>query len=122
AIVLALRSARHRIERLEHKLQQVSPQRQLAQQKQRLEFLFSRLHNAQSRQLEQQRQRLKNAAGLLQGVSPLNTLARGYSILLTESGTAVRDAAEVNAGDQLTARLHRGQLVCVVKRSDADNP
>jgi len=118
AMVLALRNARHRLERLEHKLQQVSPQRQLGQQKQRLEFLFTRLRNAQSRQLEQKQQRLKNLAGVLQGVSPLNTLARGYSILLTASGTAVRDAAEVNTGDQLTARLHRGQLICEVKSVD----
>ncbi|MNV74336.1 Exodeoxyribonuclease 7 large subunit [compost metagenome] len=43
-------------------------------------------------------------------VSPLATLARGYSILLDERGQAIRSAAQTRNGQRLTARLNEGEL------------
>ena len=54
--------------------------------------------------------RLANLAGLLDSLSPLRTLERGYTILSDESGNVVRDSSNVNAGDRLGARLAKGRL------------
>jgi exodeoxyribonuclease VII large subunit len=113
----ALGNARQQLERLDHKLQGVNPQRQLAGHAHQLQLLHLRLEAAQRKQLDARQQRLQRAAGLLHSVSPLNTLSRGYAILLTAEGQAVRDADEVTKGQQLTAKLHKGELLCEVKGS-----
>jgi len=43
-------------------------------------------------------------------VSPLATIARGYSILQREEGQVVRSTREVVAGETVTARLADGEL------------
>ncbi|HEU5034175.1 MAG TPA: exodeoxyribonuclease VII large subunit [Mycobacteriales bacterium] len=43
-------------------------------------------------------------------LSPQATLERGYAVLQRADGTAVRDPAEVAAGDRLTARVARGRI------------
>lgn len=114
AMAASLRGAQQRVERLQHSLQGFNPQHQLARHAHHLQVLNLRLEVVQRKVLDAQQQRLQRAAGLLQSVSPLNTLSRGYSILLTDAGHAVRDSAEVHEGQTLTARLHRGELVCEV--------
>jgi exodeoxyribonuclease VII large subunit len=117
ALSATLGNARQRLERLEHTLQRHNPQRLLASHAHHLQLITLRLEAAQRKQLEARQQRLQRAAGLLHSVSPLNTLSRGYAILLTDEGQAVRNVDEVTQGQQLTAKLHKGELLCEVKRS-----
>jgi hypothetical protein len=60
--------------------------------------------------LKDRRQRFQAQLQTLQVVSPLATLARGYSILLDERGQAIRSAAQTHNGQRLTARLNEGEL------------
>jgi exodeoxyribonuclease VII large subunit len=117
AMSASLHQAHQRVERFEHKLQRFNPQRLLASHAHHLQVLTLRLEAAQRKQQDARQQRLQQAAGLLQSVSPLNTLSRGYTILLTQEGRAVRRADEVVSGQELTAKLHQGELVCEVKHS-----
>ncbi|MDD5254992.1 MAG: exodeoxyribonuclease VII large subunit, partial [Candidatus Omnitrophica bacterium] len=51
----------------------------------------------------------------LAGLSPLNILARGYSITFKLPEEAVlKDAAAVRKGDLLRTRLHRGEIISQV--------
>ena len=52
----------------------------------------------------------------LNSVSPLATLDRGYAIVLDESGKALTDASEVKSGDDIRARLSKGELVANVRK------
>lgn len=117
AMKAAVRNAQQQFERLAHQLQRCNPQAQVTKHAHQLQVLRLRLEAAQRKQLERQQQRVQRVAGLLNSVSPLNTLSRGYAILLTAEGQAVRDAAEVAAGQTLTAKLHKGELSCEVKRT-----
>jgi len=66
--------------------------------------------------VERENSRLAALAARLDTLSPLSTLARGYSICTTPDGRAViSDAGEVSVGGELVVRLHRGLLQCVVK-------
>ncbi|WP_306419195.1 exodeoxyribonuclease VII large subunit, partial [Pseudomonas frederiksbergensis] len=56
------------------------------------------------------RLQLQSQMQTLHVVSPLATLARGYSILLDERGNAIRSAAQTHTGQRLKARLGEGEL------------
>jgi exodeoxyribonuclease VII large subunit len=61
--------------------------------------------------LQRAREEFSGRVGTLEALSPLGVLARGYSITFRgDNGQVVRDSAEVNLGDELTTRLHRGRL------------
>ena len=77
---------------------------------QRLDSLAERLPRAMREVLKDRRQRFQAQLQTLQVVSPLATLARGYSILLDERGQAIRSAEQTHNGQRLTARLNEGEL------------
>ncbi|MGH3386978.1 MAG: exodeoxyribonuclease VII large subunit [Nocardioidaceae bacterium] len=56
----------------------------------------------------------------VRALSPLATLERGYAVLQTADGDAVRDVGQVAVGDALTARVARGRLGVSVDRVDPD--
>jgi exodeoxyribonuclease VII large subunit len=47
---------------------------------------------------------------LLDTMSPLAVMKRGYSITQKRSGEIVRDAASVKTGDEIDIRLEKGSL------------
>ncbi|HNP28209.1 MAG: exodeoxyribonuclease VII large subunit [Nitrospira sp.] len=58
----------------------------------------------------------------LNQLSPLAVLARGYSIVHTlRSGKVVKQATEVAVGESVRARLHEGELICLVQRTDSSS-
>jgi exodeoxyribonuclease VII large subunit len=92
-------------------LRATQPQRRLEQLQQRLQALKQRPETALRRRLEQHRLRLQGLARSLEAVSPLATVARGYSLLTREDdGSLVRSHTQVSSGDVLNARLGDGQL------------
>lgn len=54
-------------------------------------------------------------AGRLDALSPLATLARGYSLSFGPDGQVLREVRQVKTGDYVTVRLHRGVLKCEVR-------
>ena len=48
-------------------------------------------------------------------VSPLSTLARGYSVTTATDGNVLKQAKQVNVGDVLTTRLSDGWVESEVK-------
>lgn len=53
-------------------------------------------------------------AARVTALSPQATLERGYAVLQREDGQAVRDPAEVQSGDALTARVAAGRIPLTV--------
>ncbi len=71
-------------------------------------------------QLKGKRRAWQIAAAQLDTLSPLATLARGYSICKDSSGNTVTDAAQVVVGEEVHLRLSRGQLACRVLKGEID--
>jgi exodeoxyribonuclease VII large subunit len=75
-----------------------------------------RLRRALQQRLQQAQQKLEATAARLEGLSPLNVLARGYSLTRKEEDqTLLTDAQQVQSGDRLVTRLRQGQIVSRVE-------
>ena len=75
-----------------------------------------RLRAAMERQLEQSRHQFTHLSNELQAVSPLATLARGYSITTrAESSVIVMTPRDAPAGTRIKTRLAEGELISIVE-------
>lgn len=108
-----------RIDTLKARLGGQTPLHRLERGRWRLAEARKRLVRALSSRLAVGSERLARAGGMLDAVSPLATLSRGYAIVTEHPGEGViRDAAEVEPGSQVKARLATGSLVCRVERRE----
>ncbi|NKB32235.1 MAG: exodeoxyribonuclease VII large subunit [Pseudomonadales bacterium] len=57
----------------------------------------------------------------LSAISPLNTLARGYSITYDSKGQVVRSTDKVKIGSSIVSRLRVGKIVSTVESVDRDD-
>jgi exodeoxyribonuclease VII large subunit len=86
---------------------------------QSLDFLAHRLYQGVRGSVGGQERRLAVLAGRLQALSPLSTLARGYSICTDPDGKRVFfDSDSIKVGARLSVRLYRGLLHCIVEDKD----
>ena len=104
-----LRLTESRLLPAQQRLARVSPERLLENRQQRLENLSARLPKPVLRALDQQQQQLANLSKRLDTASPLQTLARGYSISFKGS-KAVRSVNQQKPGDTVTTRLKDGEF------------
>lgn len=74
-----------------------------------LELLSERLVRRTEKQLERPKAQLLKAATLLDGLSPLRVLDRGYAMVQSQ-GKVVSSAGQVQVGDSLVVRLAQGEL------------
>ena len=87
----------------------------------RVKSLGGRLTGALAGRLRDEADKLEGLAGRLDVLSPLKTLARGYSICtLSGTGKIIREATQVETGDLLDVILFRGRVVCRVEQKESD--
>ena len=79
-----------------------------------IEMLAVRPPVAIQRLLTEQRHLLERIALRLEGFDPQILLARGYSITLKD-GRAVRDAQQLQTGDEIETRVEKGTFKSIVK-------
>lgn len=113
--------ARERLIALEQRRVFRFPLERLREKQQRLDELEQRSGTAFQRLLERKRALVQNGAGRLAALSPLNVLARGYSLTQTGDRAILRDANTVAPGEIIITRLHRGRLTSKVITIDADD-
>ena len=71
------------------------------------------MKKAMQQRLETHKQKLATLAHLLQSVSPLATMARGYSATL-KADQAITSITAVKAQDEIISRVSDGEIVSVV--------
>lgn len=92
------------------------PLERLREQERRLDDWSERLRRAVRQRLEEQRKRLEAGAARLESLSPLNVLARGYSLTRREADrVVVRRSDQVRPGDRLVTQLAAGRVVSRVE-------
>ena len=100
------------------RLQQQTPIHVIKQLTMASANIYQRLQKSMLRLLEQKRQGLNSTMHLLDTISPLATLDRGYAIVTDESGQVLNDAAHVDSGQLIKTRLAKGSLTSIVTQLD----
>lgn len=99
-----------RLEQARLALEQQNPAVRLQMARSRLVSLKKRLVSSMQQLLTHKEFQLEQQKVLLAAVSPKNTLARGYAIMLDEKGRIIRASNQVQTGDRATILLHQGSV------------
>ena len=111
-----LLSRRHDVQALRGELVQLSPAVSVQRSIGRLTALRQRLAGGAHDALSDLNHRVALLGRALHSVSPLATLERGYAIVLDAKGKAMTDATGVKEGDEIRARLSKGELLAKVTK------
>ncbi|EKJ8218393.1 exodeoxyribonuclease VII large subunit [Citrobacter sedlakii] len=101
--------------RLLQRLNHQNPQPRIHRAQSRIQQLEYRLADTIRARLSVTRERFGNAVTHLEAVSPLSTLARGYSVTSSADGNVLKHTKQVKAGDLLTTRVTDGWVESEVK-------
>ncbi len=106
----------HALQSLRHRLELKRPDRLLAERTAALEVWRDRLCTRALAALERRNGVLERLSGLLRTLGPPAVLERGYSLTSDSSGKLVREASQLQPGEEFTTRFRRGQLDASVLR------
>ncbi|UMV00570.1 exodeoxyribonuclease VII large subunit [Shigella flexneri] len=101
-------------QRLTQRLNQQNPQPKIHRAQTRIQQLEYRLAETLRAQLSATRERFGNAVTHLEAVSPLSTLARGYSVTSAADGAVLKQVKQVKVGETLTTRPGDGVVISEV--------
>jgi exodeoxyribonuclease VII large subunit len=109
-------AARSRLEQLARSRVLRNPKSLLSDLMRRVDELDQQALRAMQRRLAAASDRVAATAARLESLSPLAVLARGFSVTTRErDGRLVRDADEVQSGEDIRTRLASGEIVSRVK-------
>jgi exodeoxyribonuclease VII large subunit len=66
--------------------------------------------------LLRRRSRYEQLEARLRDLSPLNILERGYALVFDAQGKLVKDSAQLQSGDEIRARLAKGEISATVRK------
>jgi exodeoxyribonuclease VII large subunit len=103
---------------LHDRLRLLSPQKEIANRYLKLRDLYTQLQRNWQQTRDRKHQQLANNSHLLDTVSPLATLSRGYSISFNNS-EIVKSVKQIEPGDTILTRLHDGEVKSIVDEVSA---
>jgi exodeoxyribonuclease VII large subunit len=114
-LLTRLRAARERVAEIADRPVFRRPLERPRELARRLDDIDARLKQAWRRRLEVAKTKLAAIAGRLDSLSPLNVLARGYSLTRTADGRLVRSVSQVEVGEPIEIVLADGRLAAEVR-------
>jgi exodeoxyribonuclease VII large subunit len=112
-----LESQRRRFESLAASVRHYDLRLVLAGIRKELDAKVASMASAARTLLLHRRGRFERLTSQMEALSPLAILERGYALVFDASGKLVNDSAQVKAGEDVSARLARGQIVATVKKT-----
>jgi exodeoxyribonuclease VII large subunit len=108
------------IDLIKARLQQQTPAHLSRQLTVRYQNLYRRLEQQIGKQMTHYRQKLNNTMHLLDAVSPLATLERGYAIVTDSEGQVITNADATTVGQTIHSKLAKGAIQSTVISIDQD--
>lgn len=99
---------------LNSRLQQQTPNHKISKSAEKLAYLYRRLEQQTQNHLQKTQQKLQTNMQLLDAVSPLATLNRGYSIVTDENSNVITETSQVKNGHSVRTRLSKGSFTSQV--------
>ncbi len=106
---------RQRVAALASKRVLTSPMHYIEDRAMALEHVSRRFEDAVQRGTVTRRDRLARAAGVLDALSPMKVLARGYAMATDEQGMILKRVSQVKCGNRIELRLTDGFAKCRVE-------
>lgn len=108
------------VDHLFNRLQILAPGNRIAVQEKHLQHLIKQLKTQMKYLLEKKNATFSRQASLLNSVSPLATLSRGYSVARKKQKRddgyeIISSSDQVEIGDKINVLFHRGELNCQVQ-------
>ena len=120
ALETRLREERSRLALLRSSPAFAHPQRQMEQERQRLDLLNERIEQAECLRLEREKHGLDKLAARLDGASPLSALRRGYVLAQGEDGSVRTRAAQLAPDETVRLRFADGEVRTKVQSVSAE--
>ena len=79
------------------------------------------LLNAMQSKQQDSAQTLSRLSGQLHALSPLQVLARGYSVTTNAKGELIHSSQQVTTGEMLNVQLHQGTLKVRTEEVKSEN-
>jgi exodeoxyribonuclease VII large subunit len=117
-----LERCHRRSENVSSTVRHYDARRRLAAIRQQLQAQVANLAAATHTRLLESRGTLDRRTASLEALSPVAILNRGYALVFDAEGRLVKDAARLNAGDDLSARLARGRVRARVTATEPSEP
>ena len=117
-----LERCHRRCENVSSTVRHYDARRRLAAIRQQLQALVANLAAATHTRLLGSRGTLDRRTASLEALSPVAILNRGYALVFDANGRLVKDAARLQAGDDLSARLARGRVRARVTATERSEP
>ena len=102
---------------LESRLFRQTPRHDIVRYKDRFRVIYQQLGKTLQHRLQHYQQRVSHSAGLLDSLSPLQTLGRGYAIVRNDQQQLISNAAQVEKDQTVTIQLAVGELSARVTSS-----
>jgi exodeoxyribonuclease VII large subunit len=109
-ITRAINQLKHKPQYLEQRLLNASPLNRIKQNLQQATDLNTKLIGAQQRLLIAKQASFAHQCGQLHMVSPLATIARGYSITRDEQGQMIKSTEDINIADIIKVEISNGVI------------
>jgi len=117
AVNSKLQQQRFRMDSLQGKLSRVHPADAIINRQQLVAGYIKQISRAVVQQLEVKKSKTAQAMHLLDTVSPLKTLGRGYSIIRDKQGAVVKTVDGISAGDNLKSQMADGEIFFTVDKT-----
>ncbi len=112
------KTQRQRFETLAAAVRHYDARRMLAAIGKELDGHMAAMAAAMRTILLQRRSNLDRLSSQLEALSPLAILERGYALVFDATGKLVKDAAQLGAGDEISATLARGTFTATIKSAE----
>jgi len=117
----SLAQCRHTLKTQSQNLLQHSPLSMIRSRHQESAYLLQGLHRALLQHLKGLRMQLADMSHALNNLSPLNILARGYSVTYDDKNQVLSSCRDIKAGAFIKTRLHEGELISIVEEVTPKN-
>ena len=97
-------------ERFSEKIFLLNPKRELNSHLESLKLLTKRLENSIIILHKEREEKIKQKLNLLDSLSPLSVIARGYSVTLDDKGKPLKSITETHPGEKLQVRIKDGTI------------
>ncbi|MCC7201453.1 MAG: exodeoxyribonuclease VII large subunit [Nitrospirae bacterium] len=111
-----IKDRQHHIEKLIKDVNSFNPRNKIVLNKQRMDAMINSLCRNFFHLVELKKKEFHSLIAMLDNLSPLAILSRGYSITYKlPDRTIVKLSSEVQRGDKVDVRLHEGAITCIVE-------